>query len=190
MPIIKQGAIVRPPVYKAPIRVTVNKGGLPPVSEILNPLVPPPTYAPPGTIPPLPPGYQFPGAIFGATWPDIQALIQKQRKASGFLLTALPLVRNSFPINLSGTAKILLGMKCGAKAGLIDIRNVFSLMVNNELIFDNISFAFFSSEFQTNGFGSDYVSFPRPLSGSDNIVITIDSVAGGNITYDTIFYYL
>lgn len=117
---------------------------------------------------------QFPGQ--GNLFPpdtsieDLRAFIKNQKRAKGFRFT-VPVGASSFPIDISGEAKLLLGL------ALISMDNIgdpasqpdtFTLMVNEEVIINQVTPAMLSPDFMT----EEYYLFLRPLSGQDDITVS------------------
>jgi hypothetical protein len=152
-----------------------------------NPGLPPPTIIPTKGVMQSPDIYNFPGGIYGATWEDVQMLIRKQIKTQGLNAQTVASTRNTFPIRLSGTAKILMGILFGGFTGLL---TKVSLFVNNEQIITDVAPFSLCNIISANIASIDYFSIPRPLSGSDDIILVIDEVAGVNTTYPVTFFYL
>lgn len=134
---------------------------------------------------------QFPGQgnLFppDATIEEIRSFIKNQKRAKGFRFT-VPVGSSTFPIDISGEAKLLLGL------ALISIDNlgdpaaqpeIFSLLVNNEVIINQVTPAMLSQEFMT----EEYYLFLRPLSGQDDITIAWQNTPGQQ-RMALIMYYL
>ena len=112
---------------------------------------------------------QFPGQqIKNLTIEDVRTLIKKQRRVKGFAFSC-PNGSSTFNLNLSGTARILLGLVFLKDDGtpFTEIESV-QFKVNNEIIIETTSPNFFTNLLTTN----EYYDIPRPLSGTDEIVLT------------------
>lgn len=155
-----------------------------------NPSLTPPTVTPTKGLPIQPEAYQYPGAVYGAQWLDVQQLIRKQKKAFGILQTVQNGVITSVPVKLSGTAKIFLGFKISNTPGTKSPNSKFTLLINNERIVNDCGIFFFLSDFSQNSMNAEFVSLPRPLSGNDDIVLQINEQSGLTQTYELTFYYL
>lgn len=155
-----------------------------------NPLVPPPNVLPTRGVAPSPDAYQYPGGVMGAPWNDVQALIRKQKKVKGITFNSVLNQTVEVPIDLSGTGKILLGLKCMFfNLGIIPPQNKVSLIVNSELIIDKLSVWFLCNSLGSYAPGSEFFAFPRPLSGADSITLSVLET-GASIPYQFNFYYL
>ena len=118
---------------------------------------------------------QFPGQqVKGMSIEQIRTLIKKQNRIKGYNFSVVT-GTNNFNLQLSGTARILLGLALVPRTltasigneGFVQITGV-TLKVNNEIVIENLD-----PNFLTNFFNNDeYYYLPRPLSGTDEITIT------------------
>jgi hypothetical protein len=118
---------------------------------------------------------QFPGQqVKGMSIEQIRTLIKKQNRIKGYNFSVTTGTTN-FNLQLSGTARILLGLALVPRTltasigneGFTQITGV-TLKVNNEIVIENLD-----PNFLTNFFNNDeYYYLPRPLSGTDEITIT------------------
>ena len=118
---------------------------------------------------------QFPGQqVKGMSIEQIRTLIKKQNRIKGYNFSVVTGTTN-FNLQLSGTARILLGLALVPRTltasigneGFTQITGV-TLKVNNEIVIENLD-----PNFLTNFFNNDeYYYLPRPLSGTDEITIT------------------
>jgi len=155
-----------------------------------NPALPPPNIAPTKGIAVNNPDSQYPGGVYGAPFIDVQQLIRKQKKTFGLLAQSVGGTVNRFPVQLSGTAKVFLGLSIGNNPGLLDQASTIELKINNEIIITDLSMFFLFRDFSVNNSPNEYKSYPRPLSGTDEITLTINDVNVGNNTFLFTFYYL
>lgn len=135
---------------------------------------------------------QFPGMQTGKmkSVDEVRDLIKKQRRVKGYNLT-IPTGTTSFNLQLSGTARILLGLELGAFAAGTDsyVRGfqrvtLCSFKVNNEIILDSVH-----PNFLTNyGNDSEMMQLPRPLSGTDEITIEFTNPAATEVASLAIYY--
>lgn len=105
----------------------------------------------------------FPGQQNGASMQQVQSYIKQQVRRKGFRFSGgtAPVDQQ---ITISGSAKFLYGI-----AWLGTSFGTFGMMINNEQVIETVDTGFFS-------FGQteqDYYAINRPLSGSDDIKITI-----------------
>jgi hypothetical protein len=135
---------------------------------------------------------QFPGMQTGKmkSVEQVRDLIKQQRRVKGYSLT-IPTGTTSFNLQLSGTARILLGIELGAFAVGTDsyIRGFqrvtsCSFKVNNEIILDTLH-----PNFVTNyGNDSEMLDLPRPLSGTDEITIEFTNPGATEVASVAIYY--
>lgn len=118
---------------------------------------------------------QFPGQqVKGMSIEQIRTLIKKQNRIKGYNFSVTTGTSN-FNLQLSGTARILLGLALVPRTvnaaigtdGFTQITGV-TLKVNNEIIIENVDPNFLSNFFQQD----EYYYLPRPLSGTDEITLT------------------
>lgn len=136
---------------------------------------------------------QFPGMQTGKmqSVEQVRDLIKKQRRVKGYSL-AIPTGTTSFNLQISGTARVLLGIELGFFAAGTDsyIRGAqrvtsFNFKVNNEVIVDQLQ-----PNFATNyGNDSEMLEIPRPLSGTDEITIEFTN-PGAVETASLAIYYI
>lgn len=136
---------------------------------------------------------QFPGMQTGKmqTVEQVRDLIKKQRRVKGYQL-AIPTGTTSFNLQISGTARVLLGIELGSFIAGSDsyVRGFqrvtsFSFKVNNEIIVDQLQ-----PNFATNyGNDSEFLEIPRPLSGTDEITIEFTN-PGAVETASLAIYYI
>lgn len=133
---------------------------------------------------------QFPGMQGGKSVEQVRDIIKQQRRVKGYNLT-VPTGTTSFNLQLSGTAKILLGIELGAFATGTDayIRGfqrvtLVSFKVNNEIILDSLH-----PNFVTNyGNDSEMLQLPRPLSGTDEITIEFTNPGATEVASVAVYY--
>jgi len=106
---------------------------------------------------------QFPGQQNGASIEQVRSFNKNMVRRKGFRLSG-GTTSQAFEIKISGTAKFLLGI-----VFLNQTFGVCSLTINNEVVFTDMDTGFFE-------FGEteqDYYAVNRPLSGQDDITLTI-----------------
>lgn len=141
-------------------------------------------YTPGNPLQPLA-GVNFPGAQLGAPIEVIRDLIRKQTRMLGVPFT-VPIsaigAQISVPVEGMSDGKIFLGISVtdGETVQRL-VSEQFTLIINNEVIFQNLNVLGLmtgstQSAFKT-GMNVPFVSFPRPLSGQDDIVFTITNQA-------------
>ena len=134
---------------------------------------------------------QFPGQqVKGMSIEQIRTLVKKQNRIKGYNFTAAT-GTNSFNLQLSGTARILLGLSLiprlagtdVATQGFQDITAV-TFKVNNEIIIENLDPNFLGNFFNTD----EYYYIPRPLSGTDEITISFTNPNAAEVVSLAIYY--
>ncbi len=135
---------------------------------------------------------QFPGQqVKGMSIEQIRTLIKKQNRIKGYTFSATTGTTN-FNLQLSGTARILLGLALVPRTptsslgnnGFTDITGI-TFKVNNEIIIENLD-----PNFLTNFFNNDeYYYLPRPLSGTDQITLTFTN-PGATENASLAIYYI
>ena len=129
---------------------------------------------------------QFPGQqIKNLSIEDIRTLIKKQRRTKGFVFSVAT-GSTTFNLQLSGTARIMLGIAF-LGAGGANFANITSCQfkVNNEIIIEATNPNFFTSLLTQN----EYYDIPRPLSGTDEIILSFQN--GGAVeVLNCIIYYI
>lgn len=135
---------------------------------------------------------QFPGMQTGkfTSVDQVRDLIKKQRRIKGYSL-AIPTGTTSFNLQISGTARILLGLELGSFIAGSDsyVRGFqrvtsFSFKVNNEIIIDQLQ-----PNFATNyANDQEFLELPRPLSGTDEITIEFTNPGAVEVASLAIYY--
>lgn len=132
---------------------------------------------------------QFPGQqVKGLTIDQIRTQVKKQNRIKGYNFSVTTGTTN-FNIQLSGTARILLGLVLMNRSlvpanGFVSIATI-SLKVNNEIVIENVD-PNFLTQFLMN---DEYYYLPRPLSGTDEITITFTN-PGATENCNIAFYYI
>jgi hypothetical protein len=139
---------------------------------------------------------QFPGQQLGKkSIEQVRSIIKRQKRLKGFQFNA-PVGTSQYNIDLSGTARILLGIAMYGKVNSEAITGTCcipftqiaqcQLKVNNEIVIDQLDPNFLSFGFNNN----EYYYIPRPLSGTDTITLTF--VNTGTITEvcNIVIYYI
>ena len=131
---------------------------------------------------------QFPGQqVKGMSIEQIRTLIKKQNRIKGYNFSATTGTTN-FNLQLSGTARILLGLALfpTGQNGIGSFTNItgVTLKVNNEIVIENLDPNFLTSFFQND----EYYYLPRPLSGTDEITITFTNPGVTELVSLAIYY--
>jgi len=141
---------------------------------------------------------QFPGQqLGGQTIEKIRSIIKKQKRLRGYTFLC-PVGSSEFNLDLSGTARILLGIafygkgKGGTGGNLGDGFNQFvevtstQFTVNNEIVIDQLNPNFLTQQFNNN----EYYYIPRPLSGTDQLTMKFINTGALTETIDMVLYYI
>lgn len=139
---------------------------------------------------------QFPGGQFGANIEQIRSLIKRQKRLKGYSFN-VPQGASSFNLDLSGTARILLGIAVFGK--VTDREEAFGtccipftqietmqFQVNNEIVIDQLDPNFLSFGFNNN----EYYYIPRPLSGTDELTLKFNNTGTVTEICKVVLYYI
>lgn len=117
---------------------------------------------------------QFPGqgGMFPATESieEIRQFIKNQKRLKGYNFNVSG-GASSFPLDISGEARVLLGLSILALENFDDPNlqpDTFTLTINNEIVINQTHPGFLSPLFMD----EEYYQFLRPLSGQDDISVT------------------
>lgn len=131
----------------------------------------------------------LPGQKQGLTQKQVQAIINSSKRAKGFV-TPLPAAQiTPQQIEISGTANWLLGFALFPRDNHADpaaTPRMVSLMINDEQALQPSPFNLLDKRY----IEGEYYVFPRPLSGSDDIILVYDNTNGLDQDVEAIFYYL
>jgi hypothetical protein len=142
---------------------------------------------------------QFPGMQGGANIEQVRSLIKRQKRLKGYSFN-VPQGTSSFNLDLSGTARILLGIAIFGKVKpetldrpkeascCIPFTQIESLQfkINNEIVIDQLDPNFLSFGFNNN----EYYYIPRPLSGTDEITLTFTNTGTDVEICKVVLYYI
>lgn len=141
---------------------------------------------------------QFMGQQLGnVSIEKIRALIKRQKRLKGYSYE-VPAGTSSFDLNLSGTARLLLGIVLLAKntfneeteeiscaCGFASVSSI-QFTVNNEIVIDTCNPNFLSYKLNTN----EYYYIPRPLSGTDQLTLKFINTGGRTEEVQVLLYYI
>jgi hypothetical protein len=134
---------------------------------------------------------QFMGQQFGKVSIDqIRALIKRQKRIKGYTFAA-GVGTSQLNLDLSGNARIFLGL---AVVGTINngiVENFeritsIQLQINNEIVIDQLNPNFLTNYFNNN----EYYYLPRPLSGTDEIIMKFTNTGGATENINIVVYYI
>jgi hypothetical protein len=139
---------------------------------------------------------QFPGQQMGAkSIEDVRNIIKRQKRLKGYDFQVAQ-GTSEFNLDLSGTARILLGIALFGESARVGEAyscwctfnqvETMSFTVNNEIVIDQLNPNFLSPQFNTN----EYYFIPRPLSGTD--ILTLKFTNPGVVTeaVKVVLYYI
>lgn len=130
---------------------------------------------------------QFPGQQMGdKSIEQIRGIIKRQKRLKGYSFQ-VPTGASSFDLDLSGTARILLGIALVGQGGtgFTEITTV-QFKVNNEIVIDQVSPNILTFYFNNN----EYYYIPRPLSGRDQLTISFQNNGANTELCDFVIYYI
>lgn len=135
---------------------------------------------------------QFPGQQLGnATIEQIRGVIKRQKRLKGYVHTAT-VGTSEINLDLSGTARILLGIAffkvTGGAPFVAPFDKIQSVQftVNNEIVIDQLNPNFLAQYFNTN----EYYYIPRPLSGTDQLTLKFLNNGAEAETVQIVIYYI
>lgn len=138
---------------------------------------------------------QFPGQQLGnKSIEQIRSIIKRQKRLKGYSFN-VPIGASSFNLDLSGTARILLGIALFGKSKQSDAANSFStfvsvetlqFQVNNEIVIDQLDPNFLTQQFNNN----EYYYIPRPLSGTDELTLKFTNTGLSTEVVKVVLYYI
>jgi len=128
-----------------------------------------------------------PGKRMGLTTPQVQNYIKRQKRCKGQNYTLSTGDNSDLVVQLPGDSRVMLGfvLDFSSKGNNTIPTGEMSLQINNEIMIDSVFVKFFGQDFTD----EEYYFLPRPLSGQDDIRL---SVKGVESTYNlhVNFYYL
>jgi hypothetical protein len=139
---------------------------------------------------------QFPGQqISGKSIEEIRSIIKRQKRLRGYQFIC-PVGSSEFNLNLSGTARILLGIafiglpqEQGATydsfGNFVQVTQC-QFTVNNEIVIDQLDPNFLTSYINNN----EYYYIPRPLSGTDQLTMKFINTGSKAETVNMVLYYI
>lgn len=110
---------------------------------------------------------QFPGWQKGMTQKQVQDFIKDQVRRKGFTFSG-GTTSQDFPIVISGNARFLFGI------AFVNAFGTASFKINNEEVIEDVALRFM----QFGATNQDYYAINRPLSGSDDVTLTLTGFAG------------
>lgn len=142
---------------------------------------------------------QFPGQQVNknASIEQIRGMIKRQKRLKGYNFSC-PVGTSTFDLQLSGTARILLGVVMYGRLyvegtevvtecckSFSNIETV-QFTVNNEIVLDSLDPNFISFGLMTN----EYYYIPRPLSGTDTLTLKFQNNGANAEQCRIVLYYI
>lgn len=130
---------------------------------------------------------QFPGlAGKDLSIEQVRAIIRRQKRCRGFRFGLVAGINADLNIQISGDARTFLGFSV-----LLDNQTAgadpteMTLTINNEIVISQVDPQFFSPDFMDD----EYYFFPRPLSGQDDIELSVTNDVG-TVDFLLAVYYI
>jgi len=118
----------------------------------------------------------------------IRAFIKRQKRLKGYNYSAT-VGTSSFDLNLSGTARLLLGiavLPADPLATSFEQISAMQFTVNNEIVIDTLNPNFLTNKLNNN----EYYFIPRPLSGTDTLTLKFVNTGGEVEGINVVLYYI
>lgn len=133
---------------------------------------------------------QFPGMQTGKSIEQVRDAIKKQRRVKGYTFSVAN-GQSQFNLQLSGTAKILLGIQlipvaAGTDTYIQGFQRIsqVAFKVNNEIIIESLHPNFVTNYANDN----EFMEIPRPLSGTDEITISFTNSGATEVCAIAVYY--
>ena len=130
---------------------------------------------------------QFPG-VAGAdlSIEQVRAIIRRQKKARGFRFGLVAGTNADLDIQISGDARTFLGFSV-LFANVVGAAQAtqMTVTINDEIVINQVPPDFFTPDFMDD----EYYFFPRPLSGQDDIELSVN-VDVGTMDFLLVVYYI
>lgn len=127
-----------------------------------------------------------PGQALNLSVEQVKQFIRTSKRCKGQVYDLSTGANTALEVSLPGTAKMMLGFALVFTGQNNDSPSGYMTMqINNDIVIDNVEVTFFSGEFTD----EEYYFFPFPLSGQDDITITIEDVILA-YTLNVNFYYI
>ena len=138
---------------------------------------------------------QFPGQQLGGhSIEQIRSIIKRQKRLRGYAFRC-PVGSSEFNLDLSGTARILLGIaffgnssnstNAGSFGSFTEVTTC-QFTVNNEIVIDQLNPNFLTQNFNNN----EYYYIPRPLSGTDQLTMKFINTGALSELVEMVLYYI
>lgn len=128
----------------------------------------------------------FPGTQMGYEIGQMRDFVKAQKRSKGFTFQTV-VGTQDFNLDVSGDGVMFLGMNITTRTVAQLPENTFKLMINEEQIFSKCNGKFLSPETNPNK-DMEFFPYPRPMSGSDEIILTVDSLVAMQVFVNV--YYI
>jgi hypothetical protein len=133
---------------------------------------------------------QFPGTQMGKSIEQVRDVIKRQRRVKGYTFSVAN-GQSQFNLQLSGTAKVLLGIQlipvaAGTDTYIQGFQRIsqVAFKVNNEIIIESLHPNFVTNYANDN----EFMEIPRPLSGTDEITISFTNSGATEVCAIAVYY--
>lgn len=126
-----------------------------------------------------------PGRNMGLNVKQVQNYIKRQKRCKGQQYPLGSGDNSSLQVPLPGSAHVLLGFVVAFSEITKNVDGICSLIINNEIVVEDVFVEFFGKDYTD----EEYYFIPRPLSGKDDIRLTVKGVTDA-YTLNVNFYYL
>lgn len=125
------------------------------------------------------------GRNMGLNVEQVQNYIKRQKRCKGQSYNLGAGDNSGLLVQLPGSARLLLGFVFDFSEVAKVADGLVSLQINNEIVIEDVFVNFFSKDFTD----EEYYFIPRPLSGQDDIRLTVKGVTD-IYTLNVNLYYL
>lgn len=116
----------------------------------------------------------YPGAQLGLEIGQIRDFVKTQKRSKGFEFQTVAGATADFPLEISGDGVFFLGLNISSFDVATIANHSFKLMFNEEQIFAKNNGKFLCPQTNPNK-DLEFFPYPRPMSGSDNVILSITS---------------
>lgn len=129
----------------------------------------------------------YPGSQLGYSLGQMRDFVKSQKRSKGFDIQTTANGTIDFPLEISGDGKFFLGLNVANAVFANMFNHSFKLMFNEEQLFANCNGVYLCPQLNPNK-DMEFFPYPRPMSGSDNVVLSITSNIAEKIFVNT--YYI
>ena len=129
----------------------------------------------------------FPGTQLGYDIGQMRDFVKVQKRSKGFNIQTVAGGTIDVPLKISGDGKFFLGLNLTSAVASTMFNHSFKLMFNEEQLFANCNGKYLTPELNPNK-DMEFFPYPRPMSGSDTVTLSVTSVIAEVIFLNT--YYI